>query len=53
MVNSVTKPRKRMRVKETAGDRIFLVICYVFITFLGLACLYPFMNVVAKSFSAD
>ena len=35
MVNSVTKPRKRMRVKETAGDRIFLVICYVFITFLG------------------
>ncbi len=42
-----------MRVREAAGDRFFLAVCYVFITLLGVVCLYPFMNVVAKSFSSD
>lgn len=51
--NSMTKIRKSKAPREKIGDRAFLTICYIFITLLGLICLYPFLNVVAKSFSAD
>ena len=53
MVKQAMERKKHMKLQEAPGDRIFLWICYIFITLLGLACLYPFMNVVAKSLSAD
>lgn len=40
-------------VKEKWTDRWFMIACYSFITLLGIICLYPCLNLVAKSFSSD
>lgn len=39
--------------RERLDDRIFLIFAYVFITVFGIIALYPFLNVVAKSFSSE
>ena len=38
-------------IKETVQDRIVRWICSIMITFLAVVCLYPYLNVIAKSFS--
>ena len=38
-------------VKETVQDRIVRWVCNIMITLLAVACVYPYLNVVAKSFS--
>ena len=47
------KPSRVAGAREGFGDRLYVAICYVCITILGVVCLYPFLNVVAKSFSSD
>ena len=47
------KPSRVAGTREGFGDRLYVAICYVCITILGVVCLYPFLNVVAKSFSSD
>lgn len=49
----IREKKKSGRPHEHFGDRVFVAFCYVFITLLGVVCLYPFLNVVAKSFSSD
>ena len=48
--NTPVKPSGRA-LRESLSDRSFYGFSLAFITFMGLACLYPFMNLVAKSFS--
>jgi putative aldouronate transport system permease protein len=38
-------------IRETKQDKIVRWVSMFFITFLAIACLYPYLNVVAKSFS--
>ncbi|RJE83965.1 carbohydrate ABC transporter permease [Paenibacillus sp. 1011MAR3C5] len=49
--NLVRKPKSR--IKESFGERLFTVLNYTFFTILGLITLFPFLNVVAKSFSSE
>ncbi|GHT55550.1 ABC transporter permease [Spirochaetia bacterium] len=44
---------RRKKIAEDAEDVIVKLVSYVFITLLGLVCLYPYLNVVAKSFSSS
>jgi len=46
MVKSNSKRRM-----TTPGEKIFDIVVYVLITALAVVCLYPYLNVVAKSFS--
>lgn len=47
MVNA----RKKRGPRERLGDRVFYGVCMVLITLMGVACLYPYLNLVAKSLS--
>jgi len=49
----MVKNKKHLVPKERLGDRAFVWMCYAVATIFGIICLYPFMNVVAKSFSSD
>ena len=51
--NEAAKDCKSRAPRERIVDRVFLAVCYISITLLGVICLYPFLNVVAKSLSAD
>ncbi len=55
MVNDVQRRFKKRghALKERPADRAFDIACLVFITLMGVVCLYPFLNLVAKSFSSD
>ena len=39
-------------IQETAQDKIIRWVCNLMITLLAIVCLYPYLNVVAKSFSS-
>ncbi|MFD0869428.1 Inner membrane ABC transporter permease protein ycjP [Chlamydia abortus] len=41
------------RIRESLGERIFTVLNYVFFILLGMATLFPFLNIIAKSFSGE
>ncbi|MGI6172499.1 MAG: carbohydrate ABC transporter permease [Christensenellales bacterium] len=55
MVNSAKRmPKAKIGApRERFGDRMFVAFSYVFITLFGIICLYPFLNIVAKSLSSD
>ncbi|GIQ61688.1 hypothetical protein PACILC2_02560 [Paenibacillus cisolokensis] len=40
-------------IKESAGEKIFAVFNYAFFVVLGTITLFPFLNVIAKSFSSE
>lgn len=40
-------------IKESAGEKIFAVLNYAFFVVLGTITLFPFLNVIAKSFSSE
>lgn len=40
-------------VKSSVGDRIFAIFCYIIVGLFALACLYPFLLVVAASFTDE
>ncbi len=44
--------KKTVRVKNSFGDRIFLIINYTFLIFITLVILYPLIFVVSSSFSS-
>lgn len=39
-------------IKETPGDKIFNVLNYTLLTIIALACLLPFVNIIASSFAS-
>jgi putative aldouronate transport system permease protein len=40
-------------MKATAGEKVFYGINYVILTLIGLGCLYPFIYIIANSFSSS
>jgi putative aldouronate transport system permease protein len=42
-----------MVIKPTAGEKTFTVFVYIFLAFLGIVSLMPFLHVVARSLSAE
>lgn len=40
-------------IRDSLGERMFMVLNYIFFIFLGMATLFPFLNVVAKSLSGE
>jgi putative aldouronate transport system permease protein len=44
---------KRNAIRDSWGDKIFNVCNYTFFILLGLATLFPFLNIIAKSFSGE
>ncbi|RIX60115.1 carbohydrate ABC transporter permease [Paenibacillus nanensis] len=40
-------------IKESFGEKLFTVLNYAFFCILGIITLFPFINVVAKSFSSE
>ncbi|GGG17189.1 carbohydrate ABC transporter permease [Paenibacillus abyssi] len=54
----LTKPALKRRdkqnlIKESFGERVFNVLNYSFFIVLGIITLFPFLNVIAKSFSSE
>ena len=45
-------PKRRTAVRESRGDRIFLVFVYTFLGIFALLILYPMIYVVSSSFSS-
>ena len=45
-------PKRRTAVRESRGDRIFLVFVYTFLGIIALLVLYPMIYVVSSSFSS-
>lgn len=41
------------QVKDTTGTKVFRALNTVFLTLLTLVTIYPFVNLVAKSFSSE
>lgn len=39
-------------IKETLGDKLFNVLNYTLLTIIALACLLPFINIIASSFAS-
>jgi len=42
----------KRRIKESAGDRIFLGFIYVILTLLVIIVLYPLINIISSSISS-
>jgi putative aldouronate transport system permease protein len=40
-------------IKESFGERVFMVLNYAFFILLGMTTLFPFLNVIAKSLSGE
>jgi putative aldouronate transport system permease protein len=40
-------------MKTTAGEKVFYTCNYMFLTLVGLLCLYPFLYIIATSFSSN
>ncbi|GIP37780.1 ABC transporter permease [Paenibacillus sp. J31TS4] len=52
--NMLSRPAgKRGAIKESLGERIFTVCVYILFTLLGIATLFPFLNIIAKSLSSE
>lgn len=49
----MTNRRKAKKIKMSLGERIFMVMVYAVLTVFTLAALYPFVNVIAVSFSSS
>jgi putative aldouronate transport system permease protein len=45
-------PKRRTAVRESRGDRIFLVFVYTFLGIIALLILYPMIYIVSSSFSS-
>lgn len=43
--------RKRNKVKQTPEDIVFTAVVYVFLTLIGIICLYPLLYVISMSIS--
>lgn len=41
-----------MKVKETKGDRVYLVIVHVILAILAISCILPVLHVISESFSS-
>lgn len=44
---------KSRRIKTSVGERVFVVFNHVFFILLGLTTIFPFINLIAKSFSSE
>ena len=44
--------KKAMRIRESAGDRAFLIGIYVFLGLILVAIAYPLIYIVSSSFSS-
>ncbi|HBM80643.1 MAG TPA: ABC transporter permease, partial [Clostridiaceae bacterium] len=42
-----------MTIKKSTGEKIFIVINYIFIGLCSFIALYPFIQIVATSFSSS
>lgn len=51
-MNPSVKTEVRHKMRESKGDRVFSVIVVTIVVILTLLCLFPFLNVVAMSFSS-
>jgi putative aldouronate transport system permease protein len=49
----MAKFEKGSKIKVSTGDRVFAIVCYVIVGLFALACLYPFLLVVAASFTDE
>ena len=52
-MTSANTQRVRNRVRKTPGEIAFTIFIYIFITAFTICCLYPFINVIATSFSSS
>ncbi|WP_438349303.1 carbohydrate ABC transporter permease [Paenibacillus sp. FA6] len=54
IAKSLLKPlKKNNSIKASFGERLFTVLNYCFFLSLGFLALFPFLNVIAKSFSGE
>jgi putative aldouronate transport system permease protein len=44
--------QKTTKIKEPLGDRLFLLVIYIFLALLTLAVLYPMLYIISSSFSS-
>ena len=47
------KGKTRRKIKMSWGERVFMTVVYTVLTLFTLAALYPFVNVLAVSFSSS
>jgi putative aldouronate transport system permease protein len=40
-------------IRKSPGEKVFNVVNYLFFTLLGLSAIFPFINLIAKSFSSE
>jgi len=52
-MNIIAQPAIRHHVKKTPGEQAFIFFNYLFITLFTFCALYPFINVIATSFSSS
>ena len=45
-------PNRRMRIRESRVDRVFLTVVVIFLTFVLISVLYPLIFIVSSSFSS-
>ena len=48
----MVKQKNRKKVRSTTGERVWGLMVYILITLLAVICLYPYLNVMARSFSS-
>lgn len=51
--NGYVNNKRSMAIKDSVGERIFYIANYILFVILGLATLFPFLNLVAKSLSGE
>ena len=44
---------KSTKIKMSLGEKIFIVFNYLLFTLIGIITLFPFLNIIAKSFSSE
>lgn len=47
------KLQKSQKIKTSLGEKIFTIFNYTFFVLYGIATLFPFLNLIAKSFSGE
>src|SRR5262249_43977752 len=52
MAGTGATTRRRTVIRESPGDRVFLVFVYTFLSIVGLLTLYPMIYIVSSSFSS-
>ncbi|WP_068774237.1 carbohydrate ABC transporter permease [Paenibacillus sp. FJAT-26967] len=53
MATANIKESRPAGIKESLGERIFYIANNIFFVLLGVATLFPFLNLIAKSFSSE